>query len=88
MQVIENFFLITINCIVGCAGSRRCVGFPLGAASRGCSLDVVRGLSLQRVLLCGAGALGHASFSSCGWHMGSIVMVGTGLVVSRHVGSS
>ena len=65
-------------------------GFSPAAVSRGCSLVVVHGFSLLWLLLCRAQALERGGFR--GLLLGSGAQVQelwrTGLVVSRHVGSS
>ena len=62
-------------------GLHRCMGFSLVAVSRGCSSLRCPGLSC-----CGAEAVGLTGFSSC--RAQDQWLTCTGLVASRHVGSS
>ena len=67
LYIIFFFFFSFISLfILALLGLRCCLGFPLGALSRGLPLAQCAGFSLQWLSLCGAQALGQAGFSSCG----------------------
>ena len=93
------YFYFVIYFIFGCFGSSLLyAGFSLVAASRGYSSLRCAGFSLRWLLLLRSTSSRHAGFSSCGtwaqqlWLAGSRVQAQqlwrTGLVATRHVGSS